>query len=87
MAKPVMSLIMRVFDMALMTLYSPSPYYLIHRGDIYMKLKNAESALKDCHKACDMNVTGRAIKPRRPKRTNFQNRRAVACPAITYPAP
>jgi tetratricopeptide (TPR) repeat protein len=37
--------------------YSDSPYYYLHRAEIYMKLRNNESALKDYEKSCKMNVS------------------------------
>jgi tetratricopeptide (TPR) repeat protein len=37
--------------------YPDSPYYFLHRADIYVKLRNNESALKDYEKTCTMNVS------------------------------
>jgi len=33
------------------------PYYFLHRAEIYMKLRNSESALEDFEKACKMNLS------------------------------
>jgi tetratricopeptide (TPR) repeat protein len=38
-------------------LFSKSPYYFLHRADIYMKLRNDKSALKDYEQACNMKVS------------------------------
>jgi tetratricopeptide (TPR) repeat protein len=37
-------------------LYQKSPYYFLNRGNIYMKLRHRELALKDYEQACRMNL-------------------------------
>ncbi|MEE9912736.1 MAG: tetratricopeptide repeat protein [Deltaproteobacteria bacterium] len=39
------------------SIYSDTPFFFVHRADIYMKLKDGDKALKDYQKACKMNIS------------------------------